>query len=226
MADHNHTDGLLSALISNLQVKSPAATAQRVDSDLICIAPTQDPVTKKPTAHRCPFRKGVDYTKPYELKTIDELAADELCGVHKKMREKLMHIIMPQVMLKNRSHLLFTTVSTDPQLQTAIQTARFPAPQTSPYHNSVRRNPFASAPTVDQGQISKKQKLTIQRVFKEITVQAQKITLSQSSQPNGHVATAAARIEKLAVAIEKLLGDPADKNEAVMQGKPNSNVTS
>lgn len=62
--------------------------------------------------------------------------------------------------------------------------------------------------------------------MKNISVHAQEITRSQSSEPSNPVATAAANIQQLADAMEKLLqlSDPTGGTDTVVQGKRNPSV--
>ncbi|KAL8730504.1 MAG: hypothetical protein Q9166_004032 [cf. Caloplaca sp. 2 TL-2023] len=75
-----------------------------------CKALTQHPRTKNNTGHRCSRAKIVDDTKLHGLKSTEELVADELCRQHKLMKERFMHMIIPQLVASG-SPLTSTTAA-------------------------------------------------------------------------------------------------------------------
>ncbi|KAL8782338.1 MAG: hypothetical protein Q9213_005459 [Squamulea squamosa] len=181
-------------------------TATPVDQELFCKAPTQDPRTRKHTGPRCSFRKVFDDTKPQEAKTIEELVADELCNGHKKMKDKFMHIIIPQLKLT--------------QLRTAIQNAQAFNEQASTSHRAEEQ-PLATS-TKTEGQITNTQRLMIQRVFKKIVAHTEEIALSLVGGLRLENRTTAAikQIQELANATNKILDLSEDTTSAneVSQG--------
>ncbi|KAL9008882.1 MAG: hypothetical protein Q9180_009456, partial [Flavoplaca navasiana] len=133
------------------------------------------------------------------------------------------HLIIPQLKSQRDYHPLFSTTVSTPKHQTAQSFSR----EATPQHNTMEAISSYPASSVVQGQISKDQQLMLQRVFRMIIVQSQKIMASQSLQPHSGVAYAAVSVKQLAIAMDKYLrlGDTADRTTHFMQERRNSNAT-